>query len=75
MIIRTALSIAVLVFGALPALAATHYFVANGQNSSKCGFVSKRPDGKMAMAVGGAHTTKASAESATTSSASCKIPS
>jgi hypothetical protein len=73
MIKLPALSIAILALGTLPALAASHYYVEHGGNGTKCSVVTKRPDGKMSMAVGGAHKSKAAAESAMMSSAACKM--
>jgi hypothetical protein len=72
MIKRTALSIAILAIGVTPTLAATHYYVEHAANDTKCSVVSKRPDGKTAMAVGAAHKTKALAEAAMKSAAECK---
>ncbi|CCM76421.1 hypothetical protein [Rhizobium mesoamericanum] len=73
MIRKIALSVAILAFGVAPALAASshRYYVEHAPNSNKCSVVSKRPDGKAAMAVGGAYKTKALAESAMKSAAAC----
>ncbi|KRB51815.1 hypothetical protein ASE04_09805 [Rhizobium sp. Root708] len=73
MIKTAALSLAILAAGTLPTLAATHYYVAHEANSMKCSVVSKRPDGKMMIAVGGAHKTKALADTAMTSAPACKM--
>jgi hypothetical protein len=72
MIKKTALTIAILAIGAVPTMAATHYYVVHPHDSAKCSVVSKHPDGKMEMMVGGAHKTKALAESAMMSSPACK---
>jgi len=72
MIRKIALSVAILAFGVAPALAASsHYYVEHAPNSNKCSVVSKRPDGKAAMAVGSAHKSKALAEAAMKSAAAC----
>lgn len=72
MIRKIALSVAILAFGVAPALAASrHYYVEHSPNNSKCSVVSKRPDGKTAMAIGGAHKTRALAEAAMKSASAC----
>ncbi len=71
MIRKIALSIAILAFGVAPALAASHYYVEHTPNGNKCSVVSKRPDGKSAMAIGSAHKTKALAEAAMKSAPAC----
>jgi len=45
--------------------------VEHAANSNKCSVVSKRPDGKNAMAVGSAYKTKALAEAAMKTASAC----
>jgi hypothetical protein len=57
----------------VPALAATSYYVAQNATSKKCEVVSKKPDGKTWMMIGGkAFTSKAEATTALKADKDCK---
>jgi len=73
MLRRTIIVLATISLCSLPAFAATEYWVAKSASTNKCHVVTKKPDGKTSIEVGGiAHKNKKEAEAAMKSAAECK---
>jgi hypothetical protein len=73
MIRKIVLAGAVLTAFAMPALAATEYYVAKDTKTNKCEVTTTKPDGKAAMEVGTkAYASKADADKAMAAAPECK---
>ena len=71
MVKKLTLSAAAFILAFSPAFAA-EYHVAKEASTNKCEVTEKKPDGKMWMAVGKTHKTKAEAEAAMKAAPECK---
>jgi hypothetical protein len=70
---RSFIAFATLSIFAMPAFAATEFWVARNASTNKCEVVAKKPDGKMLVEIGKAgYRTKQQAEKAMKASADCK---
>ena len=75
MIAKILVTGAILASLAVPALAATKYFVVQDVTTHKCSVVDKKPDGKTAIKIGSSsYATEAAAQAAMAAAAECKAP-